>query len=129
MVITGDAMPDLLLKSQLSAVKLNHVASLHPQAPLQQWLEVRVPQTQEPKGLHHPYVSRKGSARNIVDPPEGGAVLPEIDSVLQMLWFERQLLDAGNDPSIQRRFERRSAIEPAACRRRRDSCWPQHEGL
>jgi hypothetical protein len=101
--VAGDPVADPLKAGQLFGVDMDHVAWLLPLVPLHRSLGLQVPQTAESKELHHPSYGRQGSAKGPGDPPEGAALVPEVQGVLQLLRIERPPLGAANTPTIRPR--------------------------
>jgi len=66
-------------------------------------LGFQVPQSAKAQGLHHPTHGRQGTPKRLGDPPEGAALVAEIQGVLQLLRIERPPLGAANTPSIRQR--------------------------
>ncbi len=101
--IAGDAVPDSLKARQLLRVDMNHVARCLPLVPLLRSLGLRVPQAAKAQSLYHAPHGGQGSAHSLGDPPEGAALLAEVQRMLQLLRIERPPLGAANAPSIRQR--------------------------
>jgi hypothetical protein len=94
--VAGDPVTDPLKPRQLLGVDMDHVARLLPLVPLHRGLGFQVSQASESEGFHHPSDGRQGSPKRLGDPPEGAALMPEFQGVLQLLRIKRSPLDAAN---------------------------------
>jgi hypothetical protein len=64
-------------------------------------LGFQVPQSAKAQGLHPPGPRTRGEPKGLGDPPEGAALVPEVQGVLQFLWIVRPPLGAANTPWIR----------------------------
>jgi hypothetical protein len=101
--VTCDPVTDPLEPGQLFGVDMVYIARLLPLVPLHRSLRFQVPQSAKAQGVHHPSHGRQGSPKGLGDPPEGAALVPEVQGVLQLLRIERPPLGAANTPSIRQR--------------------------
>lgn len=99
--VAADPVADPLKPGQLLGVDVDHVAWPLPLVLLHRSLGLEIPQAAESESLHHPSHSRQGSPKGPGDPPEGAALVPEVQGVLQLLRIKRPQLSAANTPSIR----------------------------
>lgn len=96
-------MPEPFERDKLFGVDMNHVARLLPPVPPHQRLGVQVSQPSEAQGLHDPSDRGEGGSLGHDDSPEGAELVPEVQSVVELLRVKCPTLSAANTASIRKR--------------------------
>jgi len=100
--IAGDAVTHLPEPGQRLDVDVDQVSRPLPFVPLDRWFGFQIPETAQAQAAEGPGDSREGCVEQPGDVTQVQALVPELDSVLQLLRIERPPLSAANTPSIRR---------------------------
>jgi hypothetical protein len=92
---------DPLEPGQLLDVDMDHVAGLLPLVPLHRRFGLEVAQPVQPQPPHRPGQGADRQQQQPGNPPEGAALVPELNGPLQLLRIERPPLAAANAASIR----------------------------
>ncbi len=96
-------MADTLEAGQLFDVDMDHVAGALPLVAPHRRLGIKVLESTQRQGVHHPPDCRQGRLESLGEATKFAALVPEVYGLLQLLRIERPPLAAANSPSIHQR--------------------------
>lgn len=93
--------PPLLRRSLQLDVDMDHVAGPLPLVAMDRRFGIQVPQPVQPQAPHRPSQGADQHHQQPGDPPEGAALVPEFNGLLQLLRIQRPPLPVANARSAR----------------------------